>query len=46
MLKSFLTIFFQEKDLEQTLLLLRQSQSFTPYAEGGNFPRDRSYPTV
>lgn len=46
MLKAIFCYVLQDEDLGQTLLLLRQSQSFTPYAEGGNFPRNCSYPTV
>lgn len=46
MLKAIYCYFFQDEDLGQTLLLLRQSQSFIPYAEGGHLPRDWSYATV
>lgn len=42
MLKATYCYFLQDEDL----LLLRQSQSFTACAEGGNFPRDWSYTTV
>lgn len=46
MLKAIYCYFFQDEDLGQTLLLLRQSQSFIPYAEGGHLPRACSYATV